>query len=86
MPLTRSFDETIRESAQSDPEFRAMLLPDTIDLLLADDVRVGKIALRQCIYATIGFERLASLTGKSPKASGTCSIRTATPARTTFSR
>ena len=67
MPLTRSFDETIRESAQSDPEFRAMLLPDTIDLLLADDVRVGKIALRQCIYATIGFERLASLTGKSPE-------------------
>ena len=66
MALTRSYDETVRERAQQDPEFRAFLLPDTIDLLLAGDVRVGKIALRQCIYATIGFERLGELTSKTP--------------------
>ena len=66
MALTRSYDETVRERAQQDPEFREFLLLDTIDLLLAGDVRVGKIALRQCIYATIGFERLGELTSKTP--------------------
>ena len=66
MPLTRPFDDTVRERAQQDPEFREFLLLDTIDLLLAGDVRVGKIALRQCIYATIGFERLGELTSKTP--------------------
>ena len=66
MPLTRSFDETVRESAQHDPVFRSMLLPDTIDLFLEGEVRVGKISLRQTIYATIGYERLANLIGKTP--------------------
>ena len=66
MPLTRPYEETIKERAQWDPVYRAMLLPDTIDLLLADDVRVGKIALHSCIYATIGYEKLAELMAKSP--------------------
>ena len=66
MPLTRSFDDTVRESAQQDPVFRAMLLPDTIDLLLGGEVRVGKISLRQTIYATIGYEKLGAHMGKTP--------------------
>ena len=66
MPLTRSFDETVRESAQCDPVYRAMMLPDTIDLLLGGEVRVGKISLRQTIYATIGYEKLGALMGKTP--------------------
>lgn len=60
------FDDIVKESAQQDPVFHAMLLPDTINLLLGGEVRVGKISLRQCIYATIGYERLAKLTGKTP--------------------
>ena len=67
MPLTRSFDETVRESAQCDPVFRAMLLPDTIDLFLGGEVPVGKISLRRTIYATIGYEKLGVLMGKTPK-------------------
>ena len=67
MPLTRSFDETVRERAQWDSEFRKTLLPDTLDILLGGEVRVGKILLRQCIYATIGYKKLASLTGKTPE-------------------
>ena len=67
MPLTRSFDETVRERAEWDTAYREMLLPDTLEILLDGDVRVGKILLHQCIYATIGYEKLGSLTGKSPE-------------------
>ena len=66
MPLTRPYEETIKERAQWDPVYRAMMLPDTLDLLLGGDVRVGKISLHSCIYATIGYEKLAELTGKTP--------------------
>ena len=66
MPLTRSFDETVRESAQWDHEFRAMLLPDTIDIFLGGEVRVGKISMHQTIYATIGYEKLGELMSKTP--------------------
>ena len=66
MPLTRPFEETVRERAQWDPVYRALKLKSPIDLLLSDDVRVGKIALHYCIYATIGYEKLATLMGKTP--------------------
>ena len=59
-------EDIFRERAQCDPEYRKMMLPDAIDLLLADEVSVGKIALYHCIYATIGFERLGELTSKTP--------------------
>jgi len=66
MPLTRPYEETIKERAQWDTEYRAMMLPSVIDLLLSDDVRVGKIALDSCIYATIGYEKIGELMGKTP--------------------
>ncbi|MDE2687519.1 MAG: transcriptional regulator [Chloroflexota bacterium] len=66
MPLTRPYEETIKERAQWDPVYRAMMLPSAIDLLLSDDVRVGKIALHSCIYATIGYEKLGALMDKTP--------------------
>ena len=66
MPLTRSFDETVKEWAQSDSEYRKTMLPDTIGLLLGGEIGVGKILLRQTIYATIGYEKLAALMGKTP--------------------
>lgn len=60
------FDDIVKESAQQDPVFRELLLPSTIDLFLGDEVPVGKISLRQTIDATIGYEKLAKLIGKSP--------------------
>ena len=60
-----AIDDIIRERAQWDPVYRAMMLPSAIDHLL-DDVRVGKIALHSCIYATIGYEKLGELMGKTP--------------------
>ena len=43
-----------------------MLLPSTIDLFLGGEIGVGKISLRQAIYSTIGYEKLAGLMGKTP--------------------
>jgi DNA-binding phage protein len=67
MALTRSFKETVRERAAEDPDFRAELLKEAINSLLAGDLATGKIVLRDYINATIGFEELATLTNKSPK-------------------
>ena len=60
-------EDIFRECAQLDPVYRAMMLPSTIDLLLSDDVRVGKISLHHCIYATIGYKKLGKLMKRSPE-------------------
>ena len=67
MALTRSFKETIKARADSDPAFRAALLTEAVDLMLAGEVETGKAVLRDCVNATIGFERLAQETGSSSK-------------------
>ena len=67
MPLTRDFKETVQTRAERDPEFREGLLKQGVDCLLAGEVDTGKIVLRDYINATVGFEELGSLTGKSPK-------------------
>ena len=66
-PLTRSFNETVRERATRDPDFRAALLGEAIQALLADDLDTAKLALRAYINATIGFEKLAGATGTPAK-------------------
>ena len=67
MPLTRDFKETVQTRAERDPEFREGLLKQGVECLLAGEVDAGKIVLRDYINATVGFEELGSLTGKSPK-------------------
>jgi hypothetical protein len=67
MALTRNFKETIRERVQRDPAFREELLKEGIQCLLAGDVDIGKAILRDYINATLGFEKLSSLTEKSAK-------------------
>ena len=67
MPLTRDFRETIQARVQRDPAFREELLKEGVECLLSGEVEVGKAALRDFINATVGFETLGSLTGKSPK-------------------
>jgi len=63
MPLTRSFKETVKERVQEDRAFRAALLTEGIDALLAGDVDTGKAIIRDYINATVGFEKLAEETG-----------------------
>ena len=67
MALTKSFKDTIQSRALRDPEFRAGLLRESIECLLSGDTATGKTLLRDYINATIGFEKLAELTGKSSK-------------------
>jgi hypothetical protein len=67
MPLTRSFNETVRERAARDPAFRAALFDEAINGLFAGDPDTAKAALRAYINATIGFAALAKATGTPPK-------------------
>ena len=67
MALTRDFKETVKARAERDPKFRAALLAEAIEQLLAGEVAVGKAVLRDYINATVGFERLARDTGTPAK-------------------
>ena len=67
MVLTRDFKETIHARAERDPAFREELLREGVACLLSGDVDTGKAVLRDYINATIGFEALGGLIGKSPK-------------------
>jgi hypothetical protein len=67
MPLTRSFRETVQARARRDVRFRQALLGEAMQLLLDGDLKQGRSALRSCINATIGFERLGATLGRSPK-------------------
>ena len=67
MALTKDFKETIQARAQRDSAFRKALLQEGIECLLAGDVETGKAVLRDYINATIGFEELSEVFGKSSK-------------------
>jgi len=67
MPLTRSFNATVRERATRDPAFRAALFGEAVQAILAGDLHTAKAALRAYINATIGFEKLATATGTPVK-------------------
>ena len=67
MPLTKDFKDTIQARAQRDSAFRKALLQEGIECLLAGDVDTGKAVLRDYINATIGFEELSEVFGKSSK-------------------
>ena len=67
MALTKDFKDSIQARAQRDPAFRKALLQEGVEHLLADDVDTGKAVLRDYINATIGFEELSRVFGKSSK-------------------
>jgi len=67
MPLTCSFNATVREHATRDPAFRAALFSETIAALLDSDLETAKAGLCAYINATIGFESLAKATSIPPK-------------------
>jgi len=51
MPLTRNFNDTVKARADRDPDFRAALLIEAIEEMLAGDVVTGKAVLRDYINA-----------------------------------
>jgi DNA-binding phage protein len=66
-PLARNFKETIQTRVRQDPAFCEELFREGIQCLLTGDVDTGKAILRDYINATIGFEKLGSLTERSAK-------------------
>ena len=67
MALTRDFKELVQARMDREPEFRAALLREAVDLMLSGDVGTGKAILRDYINATVGFEKLGKATGLPPK-------------------
>lgn len=67
MPLTQNFKETIQKRALRDPDFREGILRESIECMLAGDLKTGKALLRDYVNAIMGFEHLAKLTKKDPK-------------------
>jgi DNA-binding phage protein len=67
MAVTRDFKDTIQARALRDSEFRQGLLTESIESMLSGDPKTGKALLRDYINATVGFEKLATMTKKSSK-------------------
>jgi DNA-binding phage protein len=67
MPLTRSFRETVQARARRDVKLRQALLGEAMQMLLDGNLEEGRSASRSCINATIGFEKLGTALGISPK-------------------
>jgi len=67
MALTRDFKESIQARVLADPKFCDALLKEGVESLLSGDVDGGKAIMREYIKATIGFEKLGTDTGSSPK-------------------
>ena len=67
MPLTKSFRETVQVRARRDIKFRKALLAEAMQALLDGNLEEGRAALRSCINATIGFEKLGTAMSRSPK-------------------
>jgi DNA-binding phage protein len=59
MALTRDFRETVVARAQRDPAFKAALLQEALQALIAGETAVGLVLLRDYVNATIGFRALA---------------------------
>lgn len=67
MAITRDFKETIQARALRDRKFREGMLRESIECMLAGDLKTGKALLRDYINAIVGFEKLGKLTKKDPK-------------------
>ncbi len=64
MGRTRSVSETFLDRAKRDPDFRAALIAEAIELLADNDVQTAKRIIRDYVLASIGFTDLAKQTGK----------------------
>jgi hypothetical protein len=67
LPLTRDFRDTVKSRASRDVGFRRALLEEAMQQLLSGDLETGRSALRTCVNATVGFDRLGEILGRSPK-------------------
>ncbi len=67
MPLTREFQDTVKNRAARDAEFRNGLLTEALNAVVSGELDVAKILLRDYINATEGFTAVGAALCKSPK-------------------
>ena len=67
MGHTRPFKESILQRAKANPEFRAALIGEAVELITENDVQTAKSLIRDYVMASIGFEALAKEVGKKPE-------------------
>ena len=67
MPLTIEFKEIVRDRIRREPGFGREILRGAIEAFFENEFAVGKLMLRDYINGTIGFRKLASLTGRNEK-------------------
>jgi DNA-binding phage protein len=67
MVLTKDFSVILADRIQQQPEFAVALLDEAIGLFLNGEPDVARMALRDLVNATIGFEGLATVTGRPSK-------------------
>ncbi|HUW54528.1 MAG TPA: transcriptional regulator [Rhodanobacter sp.] len=67
MTLTRDFKQTIVERVRREPAFAAALLDEAASLFLNGEPATARVILRDLVNATVGFEGLASATGRPSK-------------------
>jgi hypothetical protein len=58
MAISHEFQDTIRERAQGDPEFRQALLREALGCIVDGELETGKAVLKDYIEASIGFRDL----------------------------
>jgi hypothetical protein len=68
MPLTKSFNDTIKSKLLESEGFRRALLREAVGCMISGDVETGKSVLRKYINGTVGFVKLGADLGRSPKA------------------
>jgi DNA-binding phage protein len=67
MGYTRPVTETFLARAKRDPDFRAALLAEALELMAENDLATAKRIIRDYILASIGFTDLAKEIGKKPE-------------------
>jgi DNA-binding phage protein len=67
MPVTRNFKRTVSDRIRRDASFARALLDEAASLFLNGEPETARTTLRELVNATVGFERLAEVSGKPAK-------------------
>jgi DNA-binding phage protein len=67
MALTRDFRESIVARVRQDPGFAKALLDEAATLFLNGEPETARLVLRDLVNATVGFEKLATVTRRPSK-------------------
>jgi DNA-binding phage protein len=67
MALTRDFKKTVVARVERDPAFAKALLNQAATLFLSGEPETARLILRDLVNATLGFERLATVTSMPSK-------------------